>query len=451
VRTAVDIEHAAEGMIVVGASRAIQSQHNGSVDEEACRMNSPVTMNWGAEPRLMNEGCRPKGQGLDTGGSSAARKPPSLGPRPPSSQEIALSEIATASSTTKFIAVVRDITERKSWEKRIYTLAYSDSLTGLPNRLLLRDRLEHAIATAQRNGTLVGVLFFDLDHFKAINDSYGHHVGDVLLRELGERAKSCRREIDTGSRLGGDEFCLVWRAEAAMGGRGQDPAGPVATYHIEGVTIITPTVGTGIFPRDGVDADTLLRNADRDVPRQGKRKNNFRFYDPERSALASSRPRADRSGNSILPATATEQVLARRPWPATSPGTSFGTAHYTRFSQAGRQEPRASHRTRRPVDAYSAFVTAGANAKREPHWGNRRFADRPDYAPAIGVAGDNASGHLHRLWTLDATRTVRSGGLTARTGAPLVPEAICALPPDRTPWSSHHVHGAPMPRSHAKP
>jgi len=204
--------------------------------------------------------------------------------------EIALSEIATASSSTKFIAVVRDITDRKSWEKRIYTLAYSDSLTGLPNRLLLRDRLEHAIATAQRNSTLVGVLFFDLDHFKAINDSYGHHVGDVLLRELGERAKSCVREIDTVCRLGGDEFVLVLPELREAG-----DAGAVARkillalsqpYHIEERDlVITPTVGISIFPRDGADADTLLRNADTAMYHAKESgKNNFRFYDPERAS-----------------------------------------------------------------------------------------------------------------------------------------------------------------------
>ncbi|MEO8628585.1 MAG: PAS domain S-box protein, partial [Betaproteobacteria bacterium] len=111
--------------------------------------------------------------------------------------ELALSEIEMSPEPSKLTAIVRDITQRKSWEDRIYNLAYSDSLTGLPNRLLLRDRLEHAIAAAQRNRSLVGVLFFDLDHFKTINDSYGHHAGDQLLRDISERSKRCVREIDT--------------------------------------------------------------------------------------------------------------------------------------------------------------------------------------------------------------------------------------------------------------
>ena len=295
------LNNAAEGMIVVAADGAIErfnlvAQRMFGYDaEQACAMNlRQLTIELGgAESRL--EGASSSDDNLDTGwirlllGSrrevTGRREDGTIFPL-----EIALSEIATASSSTKFIAVVRDITDRKSWEKRIYTLAYSDSLTGLPNRLLLRDRLEHAIATAQRNSTLVGVLFFDLDHFKAINDSYGHHVGDVLLRELGERAKSCVREIDTVCRLGGDEFVLVLPELREAG-----DAGAVARkillalsqpYHIEERDlVITPTVGISIFPRDGADADTLLRNADTAMYHAKESgKNNFRFYDPERAS-----------------------------------------------------------------------------------------------------------------------------------------------------------------------
>jgi diguanylate cyclase (GGDEF)-like protein/PAS domain S-box-containing protein len=181
--------------------------------------------------------------------------------------ELALSEIVMSPGQNQFTAIVRDITDRKSWESRIYSLAYSDSLTGLPNRLLLRDRLEHAIAAAQRNRTLVGVLFFDLDHFKPINDSYGHHVGDLLLREIAERARSCVREIDTVSRLGGDEFVVVLpelreALDAAAVAR-KILTALAEAYRIDGHQLsITQTLGISIYPQDGPDADTLLRNAD---------------------------------------------------------------------------------------------------------------------------------------------------------------------------------------------
>jgi len=198
--------------------------------------------------------------------------------------ELAVSEIAMSPGPNKFTAIVRDITDRKSWENRIYSLAYSDSLTGLPNRLLLRDRLEHAIAAAQRNRTLVGVLFFDLDHFKAINDSHGHHVGDQLLRELAERTRSCVREIDTVSRLGGDEFVVVLPelreaqdaaavARKILGLLGQ--ACRIDNLEI----IITQTVGISIYPQDGADADTLLRNADSAMYHAKESgKNRFQFF-----------------------------------------------------------------------------------------------------------------------------------------------------------------------------
>jgi diguanylate cyclase (GGDEF)-like protein/PAS domain S-box-containing protein len=198
--------------------------------------------------------------------------------------ELAVSEIVMAPGPNKFTAIVRDITDRKSWENRIYSLAYSDSLTGLPNRLLLRDRLEHAIATAQRNRSLVGVLFFDLDHFKPINDSYGHHVGDQLLREIGERTRSCVREIDTVSRLGGDEFVVVLPelrepADAASVAR-KILAALGQVFRIDGYEIsITQTLGISIYPQDGPDADTLLRNADSAMYHAKESgKNRFRFF-----------------------------------------------------------------------------------------------------------------------------------------------------------------------------
>jgi diguanylate cyclase (GGDEF)-like protein/PAS domain S-box-containing protein len=201
--------------------------------------------------------------------------------------ELSLSEIGVAPRPPRFTAVVRDITDRKSWENRIYTLAYTDSLTGLPNRLLLRDRLEHAIAAAQRNRTQVGVLFFDLDHFKAINDSYGHHMGDALLREIAARTTGCVREIDTVCRLGGDEFVLVLpelREAADAGAVARKLLGLLSQpYSIEGHHLrITPTVGISIYPKDGADADTLIRNADTAMYHAKESgKNAFRFFKPE--------------------------------------------------------------------------------------------------------------------------------------------------------------------------
>jgi diguanylate cyclase (GGDEF)-like protein/PAS domain S-box-containing protein len=198
--------------------------------------------------------------------------------------ELSLSEIALSPLPSKFTAVVRDITERKNWESRIYSLAYSDPLTGLPNRLLLRDRLEHAIAAAQRNRSLVGVLFLDLDYFKQVNDEHGHHIGDHLLREIAERAKGCVRDVDTVSRLGGDEFVLVLpdlreATDAAAVAR-KILAALSQPYLIDGRELrITPTLGISIYPQHGGDADSLLRNADSAMYHAKESgKNSFRFY-----------------------------------------------------------------------------------------------------------------------------------------------------------------------------
>jgi diguanylate cyclase (GGDEF)-like protein/PAS domain S-box-containing protein len=200
--------------------------------------------------------------------------------------EVALSEIEMSVGSNRLTAVVRDITERKSWESRIYSLAYSDSLTGLPNRLLLRDRLEHAIAAAQRNRTLVGVLFLDLDQFKAINDSYGHHTGDQLLRDIGERTRGCVREIDTVSRLGGDEFVVVLpdlhdRQDAGTIAR-KILSAVAQPYRIETHEVaVTPTLGISVYPQDGLDAETLLRNSDTAMyhAKEGG-KNRFEYFHP---------------------------------------------------------------------------------------------------------------------------------------------------------------------------
>ena len=107
------------------------------------------------------------------------------------------------------LGTYEDITERKVAEERVQFLAYYDALTGLPNRILLRDRLSQALATARRQKHKVALLFLDLDRFKIINDSLGHSVGDLLLQDVAERLKSCAREQDTVARLGGDEFLIV--------------------------------------------------------------------------------------------------------------------------------------------------------------------------------------------------------------------------------------------------
>lgn len=178
-------------------------------------------------------------------------------------QEISLTAIENGGA----IAIVRDITERTHAEEQIKHLAYHDALTSLPNRLLFKDRLVVAISHAHRDRTKLGVLFLDLDHFKLINDSLGHNIGDLLLQEIGKRIQACIRESDTVARLGGDEFTILLPAisqpEDATRVAGKLLESIRMPLHLDGHDFqVTTSIGISIFPEDGVDAETLIKNAD---------------------------------------------------------------------------------------------------------------------------------------------------------------------------------------------
>ncbi|HSD55128.1 MAG TPA: EAL domain-containing protein, partial [Burkholderiales bacterium] len=192
-----------------------------------------------------------------------------------------------------------DITERKQSEARIAELATRDPLTGLPNRLLLSDRLARGIASAQREGESLAVMFVDLDHFKRINDTHGHEVGDELLREVAKRIGGLLRKGDTLARLGGDEFVVVLE-----GLRTAEVAGQVAQKiinllsqpcEVAGHTLNTAgSVGIAICPTDGTDATTLMRHADTAmyVAKSSGRKN-YQFFSAEMNVRATERLRLE--------------------------------------------------------------------------------------------------------------------------------------------------------------
>jgi diguanylate cyclase (GGDEF)-like protein/PAS domain S-box-containing protein len=161
----------------------------------------------------------------------------------------------------------RDVTQRKATEKQLEYQAYYDALTGLPNRLLFRDRVVNAIAQAQRNRRGVAVMYLDLDHFKLVNDSLGHSLGDALLSEVAARLQSCVRASDTISRLGGDEFTILLidtsSSEAIAGVARKILQSFAHPIRVEGHELfVTASIGISIFPGDGEDVETLLRCAD---------------------------------------------------------------------------------------------------------------------------------------------------------------------------------------------
>ena len=191
-----------------------------------------------------------------------------------------------------FQGVDRDITERKLAEARIEFLAHHDALTGLPNRILLRDRFRHALATADRARTRVALLFLDLDNFKVVNDTLGHAAGDALLLAVVSRLGACLRESDTVSRQGGDEFILllndiphldvVERIARDILNKLSDPV------EIEGHYLnASCSIGIAVYPEDGGDFDSLLQKADTamyDAKDAGR--GTFRFFDDTMNAQA---------------------------------------------------------------------------------------------------------------------------------------------------------------------
>ena len=187
----------------------------------------------------------------------------------------------------KFVEVVEDITERKGYEEQLKHLATHDELTGLANRTLLLDRLEQSIHYARRSGRLVAVLLLDLDRFKVINDSLGHAFGDKVLSAVAHRLQQNVRAADTVARLGGDEFVILL-AEVAEA----EDVGLVATKILRklGVPLtiggreitVTASLGISLYPRDGDDGGTLVRNADIAMCRaKGDERSTFAFFSPE--------------------------------------------------------------------------------------------------------------------------------------------------------------------------
>lgn len=166
-----------------------------------------------------------------------------------------------------YVAVFSDISSLKESERKLYHLAHHDPLTGLPNRLLMIARLEHALKQSLRNPTLLALMFIDLDRFKNVNDSYGHALGDQLLVNVARRLKSHLRSGDTIARIGGDEFVVLLEQL-----RQADQAAALAQSCIDALArpfaiagqeiFITPSIGISLFPGDGSDAESLLKHAD---------------------------------------------------------------------------------------------------------------------------------------------------------------------------------------------
>ncbi|HEY0913749.1 MAG TPA: EAL domain-containing protein, partial [Solimonas sp.] len=196
--------------------------------------------------------------------------------------------------------VGRNITQRKQVEQRIEQLAFFDALTGLPNRRMLTDRLTKALATVARSRRHGALIFIDLDNFKDLNDTKGHDVGDLLLRQVAQRLRDCVREIDTVARLGGDEFVVMLEELSPYAGEGAFQAEASAKKILAAINQpfellghfhhSTPSIGIALFHDQLQSVDELLKRADLAMYQaKAAGRNALRFFDPGMQAAASAR------------------------------------------------------------------------------------------------------------------------------------------------------------------
>lgn len=193
-----------------------------------------------------------------------------------------------------YVGVTSDITEYKAAQERIRHMAFYDQLTGLPNRSLLRDRVERLFAQAQREEMSFALMFIDLDNFKRVNDSLGHHVGDLLLQEVAHRLHDCVRDSDTVSRQGGDEFVVLLpdtRIEGTESVASKILVNLSLPHQLEGQQVVaTPSIGISLYPQDAQDFETLVKHADTALYRvKESGRAGIQFFTPEMNIAAHER------------------------------------------------------------------------------------------------------------------------------------------------------------------
>ncbi len=307
---------------------------------------------------------------------------------------LSLSRVLDSSGhLTHHVAVFSDISRRKFAEAEVERLAYFDTLTGAPNRNLLRDRIEQAIRAAQRSDGQFVVMFLDLDRFKEINDTLGHDVGDLLLIELARRLRGAVREEDTVSRLGGDEFVVV------LPGAGQDIAqrcseriltAVLAPYVLNGHTLrVTASIGMAVYPDDGADAQALLKNADTSMYQaKSDGRNGARFFSADMAARVAKRAALTTALRNAIPAG--EFRLAFQPQVDLADGRVRGVEALLRWNHAALGNPGPAEFI--PVAEESGLIlpisqwVLGAALRQAKEW---RARGLPPFRLAVNLAASH--------------------------------------------------------------
>lgn len=281
-------EYSSEAIMVTDANARIININPAFTSLTGYRANEVI----GLTPRILNSGRHDKAfyramwQALLENGQWSGevwdkRKDGSIYPK-----WTVINAVRENGQITHYVALFSDISERKEHEERINYLAYHDHLTGLPNRLMFQERMTHALARAERNSNRLALVFIDLDRFKNVNDSLGHHFGDQLLIQTAQRLKAHVRVSDIVARLGGDEFLVVIenagehnRCARLIGQLHHTLEHP---YLIEKSTIhAPPSIGVALYPDDGRDVETLMRHADTAMYQvKAKGRNGWAFYAP---------------------------------------------------------------------------------------------------------------------------------------------------------------------------
>jgi diguanylate cyclase (GGDEF)-like protein/PAS domain S-box-containing protein len=280
------IEHIADGVVVLDASVAVNpafTQITGYTEAEALGKDRTLTRSGRHEPSFYEAMWQEQlDQGFWRGELWSLRK----------NGELYL-EFLTVSAVrdprgkaTHYVGVFSDITKVKESQEKLDHLAHHDPLTALPNRLLFNDRLQHALQRSSREGEQLALLFIDLDRFKNVNDTLGHHIGDELLKQVAKALQDRLREGDTLARLGGDEFIVLLENIENQYGASQVAEKLVQMFEqpfmVAGHELfVTCSVGISLFPDDATDLNMLIRNADVAMYQAKARgRNGFSFYAP---------------------------------------------------------------------------------------------------------------------------------------------------------------------------